>query len=412
MNKRNTAFCGKLLMIAIIMLGCSHQSSAQFLSKKFGKGLQILGKDSTFYMKFGFRFQTLYTGEFNLEDANFFNQEDYSTGFVIRRSRLKFDGWAVSPKLTYKFELALSNRDISGGISPEFRTAPKLVLDASVEWNFYKNFSVLFGQRKLPGNRERVISSGDLQFVDRSRLNSLYNIDRDVGLQFKHKLKLGKSLVRSTIAISEGEGRNVTEGNFDGSGYTFRVEYLPMGKFSSKGDYVGGDIIRTKTPKLSVGLSYDINKNAVRERGQLGNFIQDSKGDYIGKNLNTFFADMMFKYQGISVMAEYANKKTGDDDPFVFEETENGPLVIGTFFTGTGFNLSTGYLFKNNYEIALRYTDINPTEGVANDETQYTLGLSKYVVGHKLKVQTDFSLIERDERDDAFLLRAQVDIHF
>lgn len=395
--------------MSILLMGFTYTASAQFLPQKFGKGFRVLGKDSTFYMKIGLRFQTLYTGEWNLADDKLSNAEDYETAFLIRRARFKFSGWAVSPKLTYKFELALSNRDISGGISSEFRTAPKLVLDASVEWNFYKNFSVLFGQRKLPGNRERVISSGDLQFVDRSRLNSRFNIDRDVGLQFKHKLKLGKSLIKSTIAISEGEGRNVTQGNFNGTGYTFRVDYLPMGKFGSKGDYVGADIIRTKTPKLAIGLTYDTNQNAVRERGQVGEFIKDSDDNYIGKDLNSIFADLMFKYQGFSVMAEYVHKETGDDNPFVFDDTDQ---LIGTFYTGTGFNLALGYLMKSNYEVAVRYTDINPDAGVANDETHYTLGISKYVVGHKLKVQTDFSLINKEGSDDALLIRAQVDIHF
>jgi phosphate-selective porin OprO and OprP len=33
------------------------------------------------------------------------------------------------------------------------------VLDAVAKWNFAENFSLWFGQAKLPGNRERVISS-------------------------------------------------------------------------------------------------------------------------------------------------------------------------------------------------------------------------------------------------------------
>jgi len=409
--KKKIALWHKFILVAIIFLAFT-RVSAQSIPRKFGKGIQIMGKDSTFYMKFGLRFQNLYTGEWDMADDKISRLENYETEFLIRRARFKFDGWAVSPKLIYKFELALSNRDISGGISNELRTPPRLVLDASVEWNFYKNFSILFGQRKLPGNRERVISSGDLQFVDRSRLNSRYNIDRDVGLQLKHKLVLGKSLIKSTIAISEGEGRNVTQGNFGGTGYTFRIDYLPMGKFGSKGDYTGADIARSKTPKLAIGLSYDNNRSAVRERGQLGEFIQNSNGDFIGKTLNTVFADLMFKYQGVSIMMEYVRKRTGDNDPFVFEETENGPNLIGTFFTGTGLNLSAGYVMKNNYEVAIRYTDINPDKGVASDETHYTLGISKYVVGHKLKVQTDFSLIDIQEGNDAILIRAQVDIHF
>ena len=34
--------------------------------------------------------------------------------FLVRRARLKFDGYALTPKLEYKIELGLSNRDMSG----------------------------------------------------------------------------------------------------------------------------------------------------------------------------------------------------------------------------------------------------------------------------------------------------------
>ena len=40
--------------------------------------------------------------------------ENANTSAFIRRARLKFDGFALSPKLKYKLELGLSNRDIAG----------------------------------------------------------------------------------------------------------------------------------------------------------------------------------------------------------------------------------------------------------------------------------------------------------
>ena len=409
MYKKQNILILKGFLLGFILLGCLTQSSAQFLPQKFGKGIQLLGKDSSFYVKFGFRFQTLYNAEWNLDTDGPSAPDDFEGTFLIRRSRFKFSGWALNPKLTYKFELGLSNRDIGGGNTSEFSNAPKFILDASVEYNFYKNFSIMVGQRKLPGNRERVISSGNLQFVDRSRLNSRYNIDRDAGVQFKHKLKAGNAWINSTIAITQGEGRNVTIGDSDGAGYTFHVDILPFGKFASKGDYVGADLKREPKPKLAIGLTYDTNQNAVRERGQNGSFIQDLEGNPVGRDLNTFFADLMFKYKGLSVMGEYANKWSQDNDPFVFDDGGN---LIGTFFTGTGLNLSVGYVLPKDYQLAVRFTDINPDEGVASAETQYTLGFSKYIVGHKLKIQTDYTLIDKDSGDDSFLLRAQVDIHF
>ena len=44
---------------------------------------------------------------------------------------------------------------------------------------------------------------------------------------------------------------------------------------------------------------------------------------------------------------------------------------------------------------------------------QYTFGISKYVVGHKLKVQTDVSYMTTEGSDNSDLMyRLQFDLHF
>lgn len=394
-----------LLSLIFVSILCLN-AEAQIKPNKFGKGIQLMGKDSTYALRIGFRFQSLHVSDWTLND----DSPSYEGNFLVRRSRLKLDGWALSPKLKYKLELGLSNRDLSGGNDDEFRNAPNLVLDAYVAWNFYQNFTIQFGQTKLPGNRERVVSSGNMQFVDRSRLNSRFTLDRDMGLQFKHHFNpFGDFLVKETFALSQGEGRNVTEGHFGGYDYTFKLEFLPFGKFASKGDYVGSAIKYEETPKLAVALSYDINDNAVRERGQKGSFIIDD-GVYVGRTLNTFCADFMFKYQNISVMGEYALRDTaGDLGSFVYNGDGD---EIGTYYTGNALNLQAGYMLDKNWEVALRYTDVNPDKGVAGAENYYTMGISKYIIGHKLKIQTDLTYLDHETKDDHFTWRAQVDFHF
>lgn len=399
----------KKLICLVIALGVSSAVSAQIDTKRFGKGLRFVGEDSSFTLKLGFRFQNLYVGEWTKSNGSGMWKE-YDGSFFVRRSRLKFDGFAYTPKLKYKLELGLSNRDISSKNTEEFRNAPNVILDAYVSYNFYKNFSIQFGQGKLPGNRERVISSGNLQFVDRSRLNSRFTIDRDAGLQLKHYHVVGNEFkIKEVIALSQGEGRNVTNGNHGGFDYTFRLELLPFGDFASKGDYVGSAIKREATPKLSLGFTYDHNTNAVRSGGQLGSFFKNADGDYLGKDLNVFFADLMFKYRGFSLMSEYAHKRTGDGVP---EVTDAAGTLVGTFFTGRGVNTQLGYMLPSNWELAGRYTTINPFANVSSDEKQYTFGISKFISGHKLKVQTDFTYIDIVSGNDNLLWRTQVDIHF
>lgn len=374
----------------------------------FGKGLfNLVGKDSSFTMKIAMRMQLLAISEG--QEGSDGVLMDNETNFLVRRARLKFDGFAFSPKLKYKIELGLSNRDISGG-STFTRNTPRYILDAVVMWNFYENFELWFGQTKLPGNIERVISSGNLQQVDRSLVNSRFNIDRDMGFQLRHHFDLSDSfVVREKIALSQGEGRNVTDGNLGGYQYTGRIELLPFGEFDGGGDYSGADLKREQTPKLMMALTYDSNKNAVRSRSNLGSYMLNDVGVY-ETNINTLFVDIMFKYNGFSFMGEYADRDAKDPIAKNSDGTPTGDVVQ----VGHGLNLQTGYLFQSNWEVSGRYTNIKLDENITggSPETQYTLGLSKYIVGHKLKVQSDLSYLSIDNGTDEVMFRLQFDIHF
>lgn len=361
----------------------------------FGKGINFLAPDSSMSLKFSARFQTLFVAERSLEkNANI--EKELST----RRFRLKFDGFAFSPKLEYKIELALSNRDNGPAISQASNTA-NIVLDAVLKYHLSKNTEVWFGQTKLPGNRERVISSQALQFVDRSLVNSLYNLDRDLGVQLHHKFHIGNAVIKDKYAIALGQGRNITLSDTGGLSYTARLELLPFGEFSDKGDYFDADLAREKSPKLSLAAGYSYNDDATRKNGELGSFQKEAR------DLRTFFADAMFKYKGWSVTSEYMNK-----------QADKNPLLNATnyFQTGWGWNIQSGYLFKNNFEIAGRYTLVRPSSqiklaGLFDNIKEYTLGFSKYFAGHNLKVQSDIGYIDDYLNEDADLrFRIQVEL--
>ena len=397
----------KATLITLFLFTFITVSAQETNAPEFGKGLfNLVGKDSTYTMKIAARMQFLAIGEWQSEDGSLVNPE---SNFLVRRARLKFDGFAFSPKLKYKLELGLSNRDISG--ASEFTSnAPRYILDAVIKWNFYENFELWFGQTKLPGNRERVISSGNLQQVDRSLLNSRFNIDRDLGIQLRHHFNLSDNfVVKEAFSIAQGEGRNVTTGNLGGHQYTGRLELLPFGNFSSSGDYSGSDLKRESTPKLAIGATYDLNQNAVKNRSNQGSYMVTDDGFY-ETNISTFFIDAMFKYKGFSFMAEYADRDA--DDPYA--KNTDGTLTGDEVQVGNGYNLQTGYLLKNNWEVSGRYTNIDLDKTITgrNPEDQYTLGVSKYIVGHKLKVQSDISYLSIDGGTNEVMYRLQFDIHF
>jgi len=239
-------------------------------------------------------------------------------------------------------------------------------------------------------------------------VNSRFNIDRDMGIQFRNTYTIGGMVTKQALAISQGEGRNRTVGNQGGLEYTGRLELLPMGEFTGKGDYYGSDLKREKKPKLSLGITYDHNRNAARERGNLGSYMVDSAYN----TLNTIFIDCMFKHRGLSFMAEFASKEA------VGERLMDGDDLVNNYYTGNGLSLQAGYLMKNNVECAVRYTTITP-ELISGRGLQdmYTFGLSRYVSGHSLKIQTDFSYVKEtaqlsNETSGSYIYRFQVEVAF
>ena len=394
------------LVICATLFICSNLSSQETSAPKFGKGLfNLIGKDSSFSMNVSARMQMLGTSNWDVNNG----LSNPTSNLLVRRARLKFSGFAYSPKLKYKLELGLSNRDI-GKASSFTNEAPKYILDAVVKWNFSGNFVLWFGQTKLPGNRERVISSGDLQQVDRSLLNSRFNIDRDMGFQLRHHFNLtDKFIVKEMFSMSQGEGRNITTGNLGGHQYTTRVELLPFGKFASKGDYRGSDLKFEPAPKLALGFTYDFNNDAVKNRSNQGSYMTTDTGFY-STNISTVFVDAMYKHKGFSVMAEYAYRDAED----AFAKNSDGTLTGDEVQVGNALNLQTGYLLSKTLEISGRYTNIDWDFDITGkgQENQYTLGLSKYIVGHKLKVQTDVSYLDLASKTNQFMYRLQVDIHF
>ena len=150
--------------------------------------------------------------------------------------------------------------------------------------------------------------------------------------------------------------------------------------------------------------------DAARQRGQQGSFMRDLNDNQLYTDLSTVFVDLMFKYKGLQVMAEYADKKNLDGTI-----VSTGPGETKKFISGMGYVGQIGYLFQNNIEISGRYTHVKPDDILISglkEETEYTLGFSKYIVGHSLKVQSDFGILQSPGVKDNIRFRLQTEISF
>jgi len=333
------------------------------------KGISFT-KDSLFSLNMRFRLQNRIG--FRTESGEDLSFEQ--TDFRIRRLRVRLDGFVFNPRIQYYIQLGFSksDMDLDGG------EVAQPIRDAILYYHFSPNFYVGLGQAKLPGNRERVISSGNLQFAERSIANSFFTLDRDFGVFAYYTIpSQGKSVYQLKGAISSGEGRNPSVGD-RGLSYTGRMEVLPFGKFTNGGDYSEGDLELEARPKLSLGASYNYNESGSRSRGQLGPEL------YQKRDQRVFIADMMLKYKGWSLLGEYFSRNASN--PITYN-----PLGLRqAVWVGSGQNFQVSKLISKQGELAIRYAQITPKQSIRNLEMQReetTLGYTHYVGGHRVKLQ-------------------------
>lgn len=354
------------------------ENSLDFFTKK-EKGFGVVTADSLYSVKFQFRMQN--RAAFVTKGLDDLAAESFE--FRVRRLRLKFEGFVYDPRLTYYIQLSFSRGDMDwrGPENSRNNLSPNVVRDAVIYYQPTKNLKLGFGQTKLPGNRQRVVSSGDQQFVDRSIVNATFNIDRDFGF-FGH-LTADYFILRG--AITSGEGRN-SLGSSNGLAYTGRIELLPFGRFTGENDYVEGDHAREPTPKLSIGSTFSYNDGAVREAGQLGNDL------FSPRSIRNIEVDALLKYNGWAWYNEFMERNT--PSPVTVNTNTNQTRYV---FVGRGYLTQLSYLFKSQIEVSARYSAIIPFEllydnpdfpSLAEPEVnQVEFGVTRYLVGHRLKVQ-------------------------
>ena len=135
-----------MLRIATILclFLCGISTYAQSITyPSLGKGINIMAEDSSASMKINVRMQNLLESNHN----DFSNETD--TKLLVRRWRLKFGGYAISPDLRYKLELGFSNRDQGNSATGAFgNSGSNIILDAVVKYYLFEDFDIWFGQTK------------------------------------------------------------------------------------------------------------------------------------------------------------------------------------------------------------------------------------------------------------------------
>jgi len=219
-------------LIVAVMLGVSStcaysDDSGPWVPIDFNQGVSFNHPDKMFDLVMRFRaqnllqYETAYSGQPSLITAQ------------VRRLRMRFGGWMINERLRFNLQLSFSRNDQDWDGSG----VPNIVRDASIIYAVTDRLSVSFGQSKLPGNRQRIASSGEQQLVDRSIVNRAFNLDRDFGIQARYQVGQEDHSHFALIgSLSSGGGRNANARRAAYLAPIAKIEFPQPGNFQNHGN--------------------------------------------------------------------------------------------------------------------------------------------------------------------------------
>lgn len=356
-----------------------HPADVETVTWKPGTGLTVNSKDGLFSVATRIRVQV--RGEVANE-----SNSPAEMGILLRRARLQFKGHSFGKHNKFKAEFAFSPADLRiKSIDGNNLVRETPLLTWYMEFDQNPNATIRVGQYKIPYSRQRVISSGNQQMVDRSIANGEFNLDRDIGLDVRSKDLFDLGHFRYYAGVYNGEGRSAFGfGNSDLM-YLARFEYLPFGIFK---DYSESDFERLSRPGLSIGAAYSYAPNASGTKvNRNGTPADGGTTDVHSAN-----ADVTFKYRGFSASGEFHFRdgaRDADEADPNFEEARNG---IGWF-------AQAGYLLpRKHIEVAARFGQVIAADSSSlGDSNEAGVALSYYPGQHPFKFQADVFQLWGDE---------------
>ena len=132
-----------------------------------------------------------------------------------------------------------------------------------------------------------------------------------------------------------------------------------------------------------IGMGYTFNNKAQRTQGWKGSVFTGGET----RDICSYYADIVMKYRGFAFAADYLGRYT----------PQSALLSDGQhIYTGSGLNVQASYMFGRKWEVAVRNSTMFPDREIRSFEgygrwNQSTLGVTRYIIGHSLKIQLDVS---------------------
>jgi hypothetical protein len=352
-----------------------------------GGGLNFSLNDGNYQFNLGGFIQPSFS---STKTTGFDRENEYNS----RRSYLQFSGNAVKEKVSFLFQLDYS--------------LSEPLLDAWLAYKPFEYLTITVGQKQtFLNNREMTFREDRLQFTNRSFLsNNFSNTGREMGVFVESKFgdKFG---IAPMFAVTSGDGRNSfgadsRDADLGGVKIGGRLDLYPLGFFKEGNDLTSVDLGREETLKFVIGSAVSQNNGASNSKGEgHGDFLlYDLNGANNLPDYNQVYVDLLLKYKGFSMLAEYANATVKNIGQAYVDATANqilAPRQISQFLMiGDSFNFQTGYVTTSGFSFDVRFENAKPEfenypNSVLQDMNAFTFGISKYFKNNALKMQAAYT---------------------
>ena len=363
---------------------------ASELSFELGNGLTFDYDDGNYVFNIGGFMQPYFQYQ-QLNDASTFNRLSVRNAFITLSEKAKKEkmGFVLRANFAESFPL----------------------MDAYITYEPWDFLTLSFGQRQNFGNnRELLFLENKLRFGQRNIISTSFaETGREFGVFAEGEFSFNDFTIKPQVAITSGDGRNSfgsssTDIDKGGMRYAGRLDIYPLGLFTKGNDEIAADFVKEDKLKILIGAAYSVNYGA-------SNRVGEGHGDFFfyDENLNEAlpnywkqYFDILIKWKGISLMGEFVNSSADGltglyIDPSAVTHLQNGE--ISEFLSvGQGYNIELGYVLPKDFAIDVSYGRITPefadeSDSILKDTESYTIGLSKFVIDNRFKVQANYSVL-------------------
>jgi phosphate-selective porin OprO/OprP len=361
----------------------------------------LVTKDGNTHLEIEMRLQTRFSTPFESNPDSIQEiQDDAVSSFALNRARFKVSGNIHRPWIKLKYEYDLNDSQ---------------TLDARITLEQSEQFQFRFGRMKAHYNPERVTSSKDQQFVDRSMVNDYFTLDRQQGISVLGRLNKGTALdLNYSFDVFNGTGR---EGDNENDKFMY-VARLQSNFLGEKASSAMGDLRFSQKPIAHIAIAASTNESrytrfSTSSPTQVNDLSEHNESD--GYKLEQWMVDVAYRYQGFSFQAEYHNKDITDQ----YNENFTGTMNMTGYYAQTGFfphKLIAS--IPEQLELAARYSTVNPDTSIdGNDQRESLVAANWFFNGHRSKVSADIGRYEIDdtitgETSSENRIRLQYDVSF